>query len=158
MAWNPARTWVANELVTASIMNTHVRDNLNALKSPPSDQWNGEIYDGTSSATWGDIDAVNLSLTITTTGGDVRVGYIGMVDNAFVCYFDIAVDGSRQSGNANGYVRAQSPGAPAFSPATFVVVIPGLAAGSHTFTVQYKGDGSNVNSLTSTHFWVSESG
>lgn len=33
MAWTTPRTWVALEVVTASIMNTHVRDNLNVLKT-----------------------------------------------------------------------------------------------------------------------------
>jgi len=32
-AWTIPRTWVVNEVVTASIMNTHVRDNLNFLYS-----------------------------------------------------------------------------------------------------------------------------
>lgn len=31
MAWTTPRTWVAGETVTAAIMNTHVRDNLNWL-------------------------------------------------------------------------------------------------------------------------------
>ena len=31
MAYTTARTWVTSELVTASIMNTHVRDNLTAI-------------------------------------------------------------------------------------------------------------------------------
>ena len=31
MGWTAPRTWVAAEVVTAAIMNTHVRDNLNAL-------------------------------------------------------------------------------------------------------------------------------
>lgn len=31
MAWTTPRTWVAGEVVTASIMNTHVRDNLSDL-------------------------------------------------------------------------------------------------------------------------------
>jgi hypothetical protein len=33
MSWTTPRTWVAGELVTAGMMNTHVRDNLNALRS-----------------------------------------------------------------------------------------------------------------------------
>ena len=33
MAWNPPRTWNPGETVTASLMNAHVRDNLNFLKS-----------------------------------------------------------------------------------------------------------------------------
>lgn len=31
MAWTAPRTWVVGEVVTASMMNTHVRDNLKAL-------------------------------------------------------------------------------------------------------------------------------
>lgn len=33
MAWTTPRTWTAGELVTASMMNTHVRDNLNSLRA-----------------------------------------------------------------------------------------------------------------------------
>jgi len=33
LAWSSPRTWTTGELVTASIMNAHVRDNLNALRS-----------------------------------------------------------------------------------------------------------------------------
>jgi|TARA_Y100000310_G_scaffold317685_1_gene370846 hypothetical protein len=32
MAWTAPRTWVAGEVVTAALMNTHVRDNLRYLK------------------------------------------------------------------------------------------------------------------------------
>jgi len=31
MGWTNPRTWVASEVVTAAIMNAHVRDNLNAI-------------------------------------------------------------------------------------------------------------------------------
>jgi hypothetical protein len=33
MAWSSPRTWVALEVVSASIMNTHLRDQLNALRA-----------------------------------------------------------------------------------------------------------------------------
>ena len=32
MAWTAPRTWVTAEVVTGAVMNTHVRDNLRALK------------------------------------------------------------------------------------------------------------------------------
>lgn len=32
MAWTAPRTWVAGEVVTAALLNTHVRDNLSYLK------------------------------------------------------------------------------------------------------------------------------
>jgi hypothetical protein len=31
MAWTAPRTWIAGEVVTASLMNTHVRDNFKAI-------------------------------------------------------------------------------------------------------------------------------
>jgi hypothetical protein len=34
MAWTAPRTWVTTEVVTSSIMNTHVRDNLLAIHHP----------------------------------------------------------------------------------------------------------------------------
>ena len=35
MAWTTPRTWNAGETVTSSIMNTHIRDNLNYIKTIP---------------------------------------------------------------------------------------------------------------------------
>lgn len=34
MAWTTPRTWSTGELVTAAVLNTHVRDNLNAIGNP----------------------------------------------------------------------------------------------------------------------------
>jgi hypothetical protein len=135
-------------------MNTHVRDNLVALKAPPSDQYTAELSDGTSSATFVDVDATNLSLTITTTGGDVRIGYNGWCDNTFDLFLDVDIDGARFQNTSNGIMRNNTTN----QNMSFVVVKAGLSAGSHTFKLQFKGDGSNTNSLVSTSFWVSESG
>jgi hypothetical protein len=33
MAWTNPRTWVTSEVVTAAMLNTHVRDNLNTLRA-----------------------------------------------------------------------------------------------------------------------------
>jgi hypothetical protein len=35
VAWTTPRSWSAGETVTSTILNTHVRDNLNAIVSPP---------------------------------------------------------------------------------------------------------------------------
>jgi len=55
MAWTTPRTWVTRELVTAAIMNAHVRDNLSALKSPPSQtilRSNGASYTPRAGRWW----------------------------------------------------------------------------------------------------------
>lgn len=54
MAWTTPRTWVAGELVTASMMNVHVRDNLNYLFSadlvPIRGSWTPTIIGSSSGA------------------------------------------------------------------------------------------------------------
>lgn len=68
MAWSTPRTWVAGELVTASIMNTYVRDEFAYLKDSPT--LDGDLV-VTDDATIGD------ALTVTgaaTMNGDVGLG------------------------------------------------------------------------------------
>lgn len=52
MSWTTPRTWIANEVVTAAQMNTHVRDNFNEVRagglSLPSQAANDFIYASTS--------------------------------------------------------------------------------------------------------------
>ena len=60
MAWTTPRTWVAAEVVTASVMNTHVRDNLAYLKG---------ILDGTV--------AGNLIVTGNITASGSVQGVVG---------------------------------------------------------------------------------
>ena len=47
MAWTSPRTWVSGELITASIMNTYIRDNQNVLKTPINDSGEVEFTDAT---------------------------------------------------------------------------------------------------------------
>lgn len=49
MAWTTPRTWSAGETVTATIMNTHVRDNLNALANKAIVISIGDVTGGTIS-------------------------------------------------------------------------------------------------------------
>ena len=53
MAWSTPRDWSANELVTHTIMNTHVRDNLNILSTHTH---SGAAGDGSSALS--DVDTI----------------------------------------------------------------------------------------------------
>lgn len=48
MSWTTARTWVAGEVVTAAIMNTHVRDNLKALAPPYATEGSKDVISTTT--------------------------------------------------------------------------------------------------------------
>lgn len=78
MAWTAPRTWVVSEVVTAALMNTHVRDNLLFLKSDPV------IASGTLTAlqqhnkvgfNTGYTEATKLSLTSIAIPADVGAVY-----------------------------------------------------------------------------------
>lgn len=57
MAWSTPRTWVAGEQVTASIMNTYVRDEFSYLKDSPT-------FDGSVTIT----SALSIGTTLAVTG------------------------------------------------------------------------------------------
>ena len=72
MAWTAPRTWVSAELVTAALMNTHVRDNDTALRAGGiaiASQAANEVIIGASATQLGRV-AVGLT-------GEVFVGVTG---------------------------------------------------------------------------------
>ena len=135
--WTTPKTWSTGEALAASDMNTHIRDNLGALKAPPTDAYvcdEASDYQ-TNQTTFVDVDSTNLSLTITTTGGDVMIGFHGHVHaNGGNCSFDVAIDGVRDGGD-DGYILVYNAYR---SPVNFVRLVQGLDAGSHTFKLQWK--------------------
>ena len=148
MAWTTPKTdWVLGELATQSHLND-IGNNLAALKDPPSDNY--ELDEGsdysTSSTTFVDVDGTNLALTINTNGGDVLVHFHGMIGKAAAShywYFDVEVDGTRIGGDDG--IIGQLESTNSRDPVSFTRLITGLAAGSHTFKLQWKV---NANSIT----------
>lgn len=127
-----------------------------------------------SSTTFVDIDATNLSLTITTDGGDVLVGFYGNVAQTSGAlarlYFDLDVDGARFGGD-DGMVAivttSNDAASDAHRPVSFVALLDNLSAGSHTFKLQWKVElgtapytlyAASGTSPLNTHgqFWVKE--
>jgi hypothetical protein len=166
MSWTTPRTWVNNEALTASDMNTHIRDNLAALKSPPTAQYTaneGSNYTVTTT-TFVSIDATNLSLNITTSGGDVMIGFHGtMMNSGGYIMVDVLVDNIARLGGDDGFVHLAATSA--VHPVGFVHLVTGLSAGSHNFKLQWRvnsGTGTlyagagTANQDSHPQFWVRE--
>lgn len=141
-AWTAPKTWNTNDLVTATDLNTHLRDNLDWLKAPPTANYvaNQASDYTTTSTSFVNVDGTNLSLTITTTGGNVLIGFSGAVSNTAagsVTYLDVEIDGVRFAGD-DGVVGVAQNIANYSVNAGFVVLKTGLSAGSHTFKLQWK--------------------
>jgi hypothetical protein len=106
---------------TAANGNTYIRDNQRALKDPPSQNYEsneGANYTRTGSAAFANVDA-DFNFSITTTGGDVIVSFVGV---AFA--------------TSGGGI-----------PLQFTRLVTGLAAGVHTFNLQWAVEDA-VNTIT----------
>lgn len=135
------KTWAASEALTATLFNTYIRDQILAVKTPAYFRcYMDEAADlTTTSTTFVDTSATALSATITTGGGVMLLGFSASVasgagSNAYRAFFDVAVDGTR-IGLDDGLISHYGPYT---ASASFTVVTAALAAGSHTFKVQWK--------------------
>lgn len=147
MAWITPKDWEVGESLTAAKLNTHLRDNLNALKSPPSDGYvvnEGSDY-STSSTSFANVDGTNLHLTLTTTGGDVEVHFEGTFQAAGaagIVYLDVYVDAAVDGGD-DGYLCQYCPASQP-QAVSFSRLIEGLSAGTHHFYLEWKTNGVSI--------------
>lgn len=175
MTWNTPIDWQVDQLVTAEDLNSQLRDNLNYLKDPPTASYilNEATDFASSSSSWVDVDGAGsqFQLTIDTSGGDVMIGFHGFVCNFHTgvtyTYFDVDLDGTRIGGD-DGLCLARLAAAAGLSQnqeIAFVHLHTELAAGSHTFKLQwrviagttylYAGAGTSYFNLHP-QFWVRE--
>lgn len=166
MAWTTAKTWATGDELDATTLNTYVRDNQNHLKDRMDNlecvQQLGGNYT-TTATSFTDVDATNLSLTITTNGGTVAVGFVGTLENGGSgnrVYLEVDID-SGTAALSGGQLSITRVGINDQSlPFGFVAMVEGLSAGAHTFKLQWavsSGIGKLYASTSAMlEFWVKE--
>jgi hypothetical protein len=160
-----------NELVTADLLNAHLRDNLNALKSPPTTTYEldqGSNYT-TTSGSFTDVDGAGseLTLSVTISGTEVMVGFFGVVTadaGPKNVHFNVAVDGTNVAAD-DGIIGAQIQAASEKETVGFVRILKGLTPGARSFALRWKTNGATATlfagagSAQADHhpqFWVRE--
>lgn len=155
--WTSPKTWDSSPL-TASDMNTHIRDNLEALSEPPSAVGNPNANYTTSSTAFtnvdgGDVEGV-FKHTLTTYGRDVFVNFVGMVGHTASAtgsiLFNISIDGAADYVADDGITGFYTNNGVTASPISFTYIIPAadVPAGSHVFRLRWKSSsGSNTCTL-----------
>ena len=145
MAWTSPRTWVAGELVTAALMNAHVRDNLIALKDPPSevDPGIGTSDYTTTSTSMVDISA-DLSIVLATTGGDILIMLSGTWGTTTTQdrSVDLVEDAVSLSRHSDGIANPLRDSGTAHASMFFLSESP--TAASHTYKPQWKTGGGTL--------------
>jgi hypothetical protein len=129
-------------LATASLLNTHLRDQLDFLKAPPTGNktLNEAANYTTNSTSFVDIDSTNLSLTINTAGGDVLIIFTGTFSHNTAggrVFLDVSVDGTDMFGD-DGLVTHGCETANRQYAVTLVAWKLSLSAGSHTFRLRWR--------------------
>lgn len=142
MTWHEPKTdWQEGEIVDDADMN-EIGENLEYLYERPSDAL---VLTGTNPTTSSTsfVDIPNATITLTTTGGDVLVGFNGTfteVSGATYVHVDLDINGTRL-GNVAGGIAVGYVSSPVLMPISFTVLLTNLAAGTHTFKVQWSVNG-----------------
>jgi hypothetical protein len=159
MAWTTAKTFTAGMVIGATDLNTYLRDNMNQLKTPPFGRTacnpTGVANISTTSTVWTAISA-GISLTLTTYGGALHCGFLGVMANA-PAYLAFEVDGTAYTGiHPSGIFKTPTD---SFGIVDWVTEI--TASGSHTIRPAWRV----INAATTAQlscsaqpaiFWVRE--
>lgn len=152
MAWTTPRTWAEPEIVTETIMNTHVRDNLDYLKDRldgVAKQYIRTATDYTTTSTsFVEVDGSNLALTFTTDGSDVLVTFTGYGYLSTQGYIDIGVDVDGTDYFLIRHDHNATP--PEYRAFTFSYIFTGLSAASHTFKLVWRVETGTGNLIAGT--------
>lgn len=129
--WTANRTWSAGEIVTAAIMNTYVRDNLDWLKTPIDSQAIFSTTFTTTSASY--VDVTGATVTLTGNGGGFDVIFVATVSGSSIstATFKILTDSVTTE-----CIEAVIFAAGELKIITLFKHVAALSAGSHTFKIQ----------------------
>lgn len=141
MAWTNPMTFNANAILQAAQLNTHLRDNLLALKDPPTAAISSTTAYQTTSASFVDINAA-LDATVVTAGGRLLI----------TCSLGVNLAGGTGWSSRfllDGVVFTFTGGA----NVSWTVA---LTAGTHTFKPQWQVNGGGTLTMTSYNVVVRE--
>lgn len=153
MAYSVLPTVSAGETISSTDWGNVVKANIEALKDPPTHviERNNLAAYSTTSTTFVPVDSTNLQLQVTTAGGDVWVHFHGTVwadsATARAVGFDIGVDGTTGYYAGQGYAGGCCTGAILSTigqTISFDVLLRGLTAGVHTFTLLWKAHAGTI--------------
>lgn len=154
MSWTTPKTW-QTEPLTSVDLNIHLRDNLLALKYPPTAHVEVSLTSNivSGSTSFVPVDPANFNLTLATSGGDVLVGFCGSVgcDAAQgMVNLNLELDGGPVALD-DGILLVQTNSASVYAQSTsFTYLLTDVPAGSHTIRLLWKVQSGNAYLYTST--------
>jgi hypothetical protein len=136
-------------------LNTHLRDNLDWLKTPPVGT--AELTSNITTTSASFVDATGLSITFTTTGGRVLLGCSGILTHSTPgtgVQVTFQVDSTDYGDGTQGMFNVAVPSGAAGMCLSFLTPI--LSAGNHTFKVRWKTGAATATMVDGTQFFARE--
>jgi hypothetical protein len=138
-SWTTPKNWNVGELLIASDLNTHLRDNLEWLKSRP---FNAATIAATNTTSTSFVQMTGSSASVTSVGGNIMMIFVGSIAGTAagnVATLDFAIDGTRVGDVTNGLVLLIHPVANYndICCMVFMTSTPPSAA-VHTYSVYWK--------------------
>lgn len=143
--WTLPRTWATGDLVIADMLNEQIRNNLEALKTPPGGSVVGTTDISTTSTTM--VNMTDMGVTLTLAGTQCLVAFSApiLADTARTLTLGIGVDGSTVVSDANKCDVNTNP-----KNLAFMIRLTGLTAGSRTVNVRWMTSAGTVFQAGST--------
>jgi hypothetical protein len=150
MAWTSPATWTA-ALVTVSQFNQQIRDNLNALKSPPVAVAEPASNYTITTTGFADVDTDDFKCEVTLAGTVALVWFNGTVqhsDTGGTVNFNVSIDNVDAVANDGIIcVRPMDFSTSHRMPVSFVYRITGITPGTRTFRLRWKTSGATATLL-----------
>jgi hypothetical protein len=153
--WTAPRTWTVGEIVTAGQLNTHLRDNLEFLKTREDTPLNSfttttTAAHATTSSTFVEVNAGVFTFTITCTGSAfIMLGVSGVWKCSTAggeAILDVSIDGTRIGDASYGSTMMQASTANYVQPFAFTTVRT-ISAGTRTLRLHYRTNAGNTLTL-----------
>lgn len=141
-------TFVTGVPLTAAQLNTHLRDNLNYLRSSATAVV--ATQQSTTSATYTDLATAGPAVTITTDTQALVLLFCGQMNPAInsSMAMSFAVSGATTIGATDTQAQTlQIAGSGVNIGGGIPILVTGLTPGSHTFTSKYRSDGTASNAF-----------
>jgi hypothetical protein len=154
------RTWTTGEIVTAALLNTHLRDNLDWLFGRP--QANESDFDGTfSSTSSSSFTDTGANADITTTGGRVMVVVFGstlVASSSTTGYLTLYEDGVNKGDATLGMQTVFGNGIPCVFAIIYITPTAPTAAAHSWKLYARSSNNTNLVSVTQYQMWALEIG
>lgn len=130
--WTAPRTWNVGELVTAALLNTHLRDNMEWLKAPAAVSASASTDISTTSTTL--VDMTNMSGALTMVGTRLLVAFSGSVrsDSSRILVMGVRIDAV-----TTNFVHRDQP-VTTQREANWFARVTGITPGSRTISIGWQ--------------------